>query len=99
MESSALSLTPHGRLILGSETAELPQEISQAFERGSGHGLLALALDMAGSSLAPVLAWWRDFSSRYVTAVCAQPDSVAAPAAEELDAIARSAPPMTGAEY
>ncbi|HTA44489.1 MAG TPA: DEAD/DEAH box helicase [Bryobacteraceae bacterium] len=99
MESSALSLTPHGHLVVAPETADLPAEIHRAFERGSGHGLLALALDLAGASLAPALAWWRDFGSRYVSAVCAQPDSVDVPASEELDAIARSAPPMTGAEY
>jgi non-specific serine/threonine protein kinase len=99
METSALSLTPHGHLVLLSEAADLPEKLRRAFERGSGHGILALALDMAGASLLPVLAWWGDFGSRYVTAVCAQPGGVSPPAADELDVIARSTPPMTGAEY
>src|SRR5579864_2781073 len=99
MESGALSLTPNGHLLPVPTAPELTEDLRRRFERGTGHGLLALGLDMAGASLGPVLAWWRDFGSRFVSAVCAQPESVVAPAAEELEALARSAPPMIGAEY
>ncbi|OGA56212.1 MAG: helicase, partial [Betaproteobacteria bacterium RIFCSPLOWO2_12_FULL_65_14] len=61
----------------------------------------------------PLFAWWREFGSRYVTAVCASQDAaergaqetirdapaIAAPSPEELEALASDAPPMAGAEY
>jgi hypothetical protein len=58
------------------------------------------------TALPPVLAYWREFGARYVTAVCARPDvenrehpPIPALPIETLEAIASSAPPMTGAEY
>lgn len=109
----ALCLTPHGRLVIITEHGAQPIEIAlaarlqKAFAGGSGHGLLFLGLDEAGATLPPVFAWWREFGARYVTAVCTQQESeadrrkvrVPAPPAEDLEAIVRSAPPMTGAEY
>lgn len=99
MESSALCLTPHGRLVLAPDAADVPDKLRKALDRGSGHGLLVLGLDLPGVTLPPVFAWWRDFAGRYVTAVCTQPDNIAAPPEEALERIALSAPPMTGAEY
>ena len=110
---STLCLTPHGRLVLVSDAgaqrldARLAERLQKAFERGSGHGLLLLGVDEAGTTLAPVLAWWREFGARYVTALCARQEndaarhtvSVAAPSGEELEEIALSAPPLTGSEY
>jgi non-specific serine/threonine protein kinase len=105
--SLRLSLTPHGRLALTRDAdapaldSDLADRIAQAFERGSGHGLLLLGADEAGTALPPVHAYWRDFGARYVTALCTQQGSgaVAAPPDEELERIALEAPPMTGAEY
>jgi non-specific serine/threonine protein kinase len=79
----------------------LADRIAQAFERGSGHGLLLLGADEAGTALPPVHAYWRDFGARYVTALCTRQGdgAVAAPPDEELERIALDAPPMTGAEY
>jgi hypothetical protein len=99
MDAAALSLTPHGRLVLVSDSSARAERLRTAFERGSGHGLLLLGLDLAGTALPPVLAWWREFGARYVTALCTQPESVAPPSDEELEGIALSAPPLTGAEY
>ncbi len=77
-----LALTPRGHLLLArddgaasapeaaSATEELTQQITQAFTRGSGHGLLQLGARNVGQALPPVLAWWRDLGARYVTAVC-----------------------------
>ncbi|HWE49378.1 MAG TPA: DEAD/DEAH box helicase [Bryobacteraceae bacterium] len=104
MDGIALALTPHGRL---SITAGDTERLRKAFERGSGHGLLFLGLDAAGDALPPDLAWWREFGTRYVASFCTQqtgdePKSkapVAAPAREELEKFALSAPPFTGAEY
>src|ERR1019366_7741524 len=111
--SLCLSLTPHGRLVLTHDAdappldSGLADRLLQAFERGPGHGLLLLGADEAGAALPPVLSYWREFGARYVTALCTRQDSDAtqkkAPVAsapdEELERIARSAPPMMGAEY
>ena len=76
-----LCLTPHGRLVLVSDAgaqpldAGLAERLQKAFERGSGHGLLLLGADEAGTTLPPVFAWWREFGARYVTALCAQQES------------------------
>lgn len=85
-------------------------KLIQAFANGAGHGLLRLGADEVGTALPPVFSYWRDFSARYVTAVCAVPDRgergyeghgalIAAPPAQDLEALAADAPPMTGAEY
>ena len=81
--------------------------LEQAFLGGPGHGLLCLGADEVGTALPPVLSYWREFGTRYVTALCALPDiaervgkpPVPVPADSELDKIAATVPPMTGAEY
>ena len=111
--SVSLSLTPHGRLVLTHEAGAplldggLRDRLPAAFERGSGHGLLLLGADEAGTALPPVYSFWREFGGRFVTALCTQQDvdarrksaRVAAPPEEELERIALAAPPMMGAEY
>ena len=100
-------LTPHGHLrsMPDSDAQPLPatlaQRLSDAFARGSGHGLLHLGAAEVGSILPPSCAWWRDFAARYVTALCAtrEGDAIAAPDKQALDALITDAPPMTGAEY
>src|SRR3984893_1725535 len=110
-------LTPHGLLTLdhtGWQTGEalaLPPDqsarLEQAFARGSGHGLLCLGADEVGTALPPILSYWRELATRYVSAVCALPDigerpgkpPVPIPAQGELENMASDVPPMTGAEY
>ena len=106
-------LNPHGVLSLkpsddGSASNSVHDtRLEQAFVRGSGHGLLYLGADEVGTSLPPVLAYWREFAARYVTALCALPGlargasevAVPVPADEELNRLAAAVPPMTGAEY
>ncbi len=106
-------LTPHGRLLLTStddapvmlyETAE---RLRVAFARGAGHGLLQLGAGEVGTALPPLFGYWREFAARYVTAVCTLPDigvghalpPIPAPPTADLESLAASAPPMTGAEY
>ncbi len=107
-------LTPHGRLVLGSaeDATELPREraaeLEIAFARSAGHGLLALGAREVASVLPPAFGWWRDYARRFVTALCTHADVLTArsgivppeaPEDDELEALLRSAPVMTGAEY
>jgi superfamily II DNA or RNA helicase len=106
-------LTPHGVLVLRSDAdapalePTLAARLERAFGRGPGHGLLALGADEVATALPTVLAYWRDFGGRYVTALCALPElgegtakpPVPLPGDGELDATAAAVPPMTGAEY
>jgi non-specific serine/threonine protein kinase len=102
-----LALTPHGRLVLVEDPdaplldSEIAQRLRNAFERGSGHGLLQLGAAEAGAALPPVFSYWREFGAGYVTTLCTRPDTetVPAPPAAELDRLVLSVPPMTGAEY
>jgi hypothetical protein len=111
--SLAPILTPQGRLCLSladdapSLDPGLGQRLQNAFARGSGYGLLQLGAGEVGTVLPPVLSYWREFSARYVTAVCTQPGiaelgstiHIPAPPSGELDALVLAPPPMTGAEY
>jgi non-specific serine/threonine protein kinase len=111
--SLAPTLSPHGRLAL-AEAPDAPpldpgiaQRLASAFARGPGHGLLQLGAAEAGAILPLPFAYWREFGAWYVTALCAHPDTdaaprkvhVAAPPAAELERLVLAAPPMTGAEY
>ena len=109
-QSLALQLSPRGHLLalLGVDAPLLAEknavELTQAFGRGAGHGLLQLGTAGVGQVLPPVWGWWRDFAASYVTALCALPEvvelfAVALPAADRLQAWVADAPPMRGAEY
>jgi len=111
--SFAPILTPHGRLTLSpvvEGTAldpSLARRLQEAFARGSGHGLLQLGAGEVGTALPPVFSYWREFGTRYVTALCTLSDAatdpsrahVPTPPPGELEPLALAAPPMTGAEY
>jgi len=106
-------LSPHGALHLKpSDEAEAldarrESRIETAFARGAGHGLLQLGSEEVGTALPPLLAYWRDLGTRYLTALCALPGlgeasakpAGAAPGDDELDKFVAAVPPMTGAEY
>jgi superfamily II DNA or RNA helicase len=111
--SLAPILTPRGRLVVSQSAEasalrpELAQRLSESFARGSGHGLLQLGAEEVGTALPPVFSYWRELGARYVTILCTVPDAgadglkavVPAPPPTELDRLALTAPPMTGAEY
>ena len=103
-------LTPHGRLLLvpSDDAPELDpalgERIRRAFDRGAGHGLLRLGGGEVGRILPPVFAYWREFGSRYVTALCAKSEAderreEAIPPPDDLRVLAAAAPVMPGAEY
>ncbi len=69
-----------------------------AFEVGAGDGVLHLGLVETGTALPAPWAYWRSFGARLVTKVCTSAP-YDPPHALELETLAASAPPMTGAEY
>lgn len=106
-------LTPQGVLGLRQTDDEPSAELTHAarlaarFDCGTGHGLLSLGAEEVGEALPPVLTYWRDFATHYITALCAMPDvgparskpALPPPADDELERMAMAAPAMTGAEY
>lgn len=102
---NGLRLTPGGRLVCDA----LPVRQHTGFGRGSGHGLLALALDAVTAPAAPDIAFWRAFAGRFMAAVCGHSaagdavahnvPAVAPPQHTELAMLADTAPPMHGGEY
>ena len=107
--STSLALTPQGHLRLVSDAESLPlapelaERLAAAFDRGAGHGLLHVGAREVGSALPPILAYWREFAARYVTALCATPEDarIAVPPLDvaTIDSLVLDAPPMRGAEY
>ncbi|MBI4502499.1 MAG: DEAD/DEAH box helicase, partial [Gemmatimonadetes bacterium] len=77
----------------------------QAFARGAGHGLVKLGGGEVGQVLPPIFAYFREFGSRYITALCTRPDveerraEIPPPSDPDLEALAAGAPVMRGAEY
>jgi len=104
-----LTLTPRGHLCLARDAgapllpADLAERLEAAFDRGTGRGLLDLGAREVGSPLPPVLAYWRDFAARHVTALCSTPGEAAIavepPDPATLESIVADVPPMRGAEY
>ena len=116
MPKLGLRLTPRGRLLVEyqDDAPDIPDtsstRLNEAFERGSGHGLVWLGAAGIGQALPPVFAWWRDFAARYIGSLCLQaPDTelgdtrllaeVAAPTEAELASLILTAPMMAGAEH
>lgn len=112
--TAALAVSPRGTLHLDAAAeepgAELPAavaaRVAQAFERGPATGLLHLGTAELATPLPPSLAFGRELAKLFFTRLCATPDleaqrkAISVPAPDdELGALARSAPPMTGAEY
>src|SRR4051794_16899731 len=105
----SLALTPRGRLLFAAaRDDEAPtafwRGVQDAFERGSGHGLLELGARDVDAALPPDFSYWRDFTAQLITTICTQPDlqpesPLPSPDADALDAFAAAAPPMEGAEY
>jgi non-specific serine/threonine protein kinase len=102
-----LALTPHGRLRL-QETEDAPplpdnlkQRLTEAFDRGAGHGLLQLGAAEPQTPMPAVFGYWRDFASRYVVAIrtLSSVPSEPPPLPEEFESLLSAPPIMTGAEY
>lgn len=108
----ALHISPLGHLLLSQEAENTldsedvaTKKVLRAFERSSAEGLFTLGALLAHSH-DPSLAYWKDFGSRFLSALCRLNASletietaIESPSEEELAFIALNAPPMTGAEY
>jgi SNF2 family DNA or RNA helicase len=116
-----LAFTPSGRLtsvevtaeasalfdeVPDEETASRLRKVAEVLGASQGQGLFLLATEEFGSALPPAFAYWRDFATRYLTALCHSPaiaglawEAVAPPGEAELAALVLSVPPMPGAEY
>ena len=116
MPRLGLRLTPHGRLVVEDQDdapeidPKVATRLTEAFARGSGHGLVRLAAGEVGQALPPAFVWWRQYAARYVASLCLQSAGVDAdtpsplpvvppPTEAELASLLLSAPMMAGAEY
>ena len=107
-----LQLTPQGHLRLTDLDDAAPidgaaaERLRNAFDRGSGTGLVQLGASEVETRLPTVYTFWRDVAGRYVTAACAAPTeaagtvpAIAPPPRDVLERLVRAAPPMAGLEY
>ncbi|HWL07894.1 MAG TPA: DEAD/DEAH box helicase [Planctomicrobium sp.] len=111
--SRQISLTPQGHLKISEETGpelgldgDAEKQLDAAFSESSAEGLLRLASVAAKDSLPPTLMFWRQFSLRYLQAVCSMGESVeqrwneiVPPDETELNELVAASPPMRGLEY
>jgi len=110
----SLAVTPFGHLKLERHPAEaddpsspIAARVEAAFARGAGSGVLHLGATEPVTPLPPSLAFFRDLGRLWVTGLARIPDAeerrptleVPQPSAEELEARAAAAPPLTGLEY
>ena len=113
MTQTELGLLPSGHLRwfstpdendAGQPTTQAP--IADAFAKDIAAGLIALAAQDSAADLSPPLAYWRDFTCRYLAERCqmvqvepALPDPVKALDEQQIESLLEAAPPMRGAEY
>ncbi|MGC9159689.1 MAG: hypothetical protein ACP5FH_11960, partial [Terracidiphilus sp.] len=110
----ALSISPHGRLLVLDRVADpslpdgaLCERVRRAFAESEARGLLELGAHELTSPLPLEFAWAREFARRYLTALCHAPEVsgdgglgvLPAPGDAEFAAAALQAPPMRGLEY
>ncbi len=109
----ALAISPGGRFYVESTPSPADQpaaavaaRIVQAFDRGGAHGLLQLGAAELGSALPASLAFGRELGHLFMARLSALPaladDWASAelpPPDDDLEHLADTAPPMTGAEY
>ncbi|MDZ7582164.1 MAG: DEAD/DEAH box helicase [Deltaproteobacteria bacterium] len=111
--NDALTLTPAGRIGWrqnDDDGGAMPdawlKRVAAAFSASQAAGLFALAATRPEAPPPPVLSFWRDFVSRYLTRLCRTPaavgdqiDPIEPPLESELASLLLSAPPMLGGEY
>ena len=100
-------ISPKGVLHFEGGT-ELDARVCDGLKSTVGNGSAALLLHLATrnieAAMPPIESFWRSFALRYFTALChtdnpLEHEGIPYPHPLELEEIAASAPPMTGAEY
>lgn len=88
------------------QSASLPQELVDGFQRSMFAGLTVLVSSRCQSDLPVSLVYFRDLAQRYFQSLCRQTTGAGAdwstpgvPDQQTLDELARRAPPMLGLEY
>jgi superfamily II DNA or RNA helicase len=116
MAQFELRLTPQGHLVIEDQDdapeidARTLTRLTEAFARGTGHGLVHLGAAEIGHALPPVLVWWRAYAARYIGSLCLHASGAAddgaatlpdvpAPTEAERASLVLTAPMMAGAEY
>jgi non-specific serine/threonine protein kinase len=119
--SLELAFTPSGRVVAVEAAAEdggradVPTQVeadsrlkrlAKAFAAGQAAGLFLLATERFDGPWPASFVYWRDFASRYLTALCHTPEqagaefeAVSPPDAAALTALVQNVPPVQGAEY
>ncbi len=102
-------LSPSRRLHIEGEEIEQAVALAEAFQRGSGHGLLYLDVAADAFTEQASFAYWKDFARRYLALFAATPnleqrDLTTEPVSIDIppDEVHRwvlTVPPMKGAEY
>lgn len=87
-------------------SANISQQVTDAFARGQGYGVLHLGVAHLSTSLPLSLSFWRDIGKMFVSAVCGALDPtsplavvIPEPDGQELEQLKQSVPPVPGAEY
>jgi len=104
-----LGLLPSGRLHCfpgdGEATSSNGAALLEALSRDPAEGLFTLAADKPGAGLDPVLRYWHDFATHYLSGRCRLEEGVeqTQPLPQltevEIDQWRQGAPPMPGLEY
>jgi len=111
--SLTLAVSPAGHLLAIPDDEAQPgwpatasERLGAAARQSGAHALEWLASQAVPDTASPVLAFWREFSRRFFTALCQNPSlgepaslRVPPPDAQVWTAFVESAPPMRGLEY
>lgn len=109
----SLAVSPAGHLLVVPEdetewrwSEAAAKRLEETFTTSSAHGLEWLASQTVPDAVPPAVAFWREFSRRFFTALCRSPGlneaatlATPAPDATVWTAWIESAPPMRGLEY
>lgn len=113
-EIKMLSISPKGnlRILSSSYDNEVNSQtindakVIKAFQLSQSEGLLALVAARQANNWPPSLIYWRNFAESYFSALCHLPsveskeiEAISVPEELDLEQLAFSIPPMSGAEY
>jgi len=101
-------LTPNGIVVPQGESISDPwsQKLLSHFAKHECEGLLALAANPVPTQASASVLFWRDFSNKFLAALCHWPEGehffpaeLDRPTSEQIQTCLNNSPPMAGAEY